>query len=56
MKNFISNQSENTLNKRLREVIRLSRELKLLVRVRLGKRAKSASTEIVPISKLASKL
>lgn len=31
MKNFISNDSSNTLNKRLREVIGLSRELKFLV-------------------------
>ena len=31
MKNFISNESNHTLNKRLREVIGLSRELKFLV-------------------------
>ncbi|MFP4203320.1 MAG: helicase-related protein [Opitutales bacterium] len=31
MKNFISNESDNTLNKRLREVIGLSAELKFLV-------------------------
>ena len=31
MKNFISNESSHTLNKRLREIIGLSRELKFLV-------------------------
>lgn len=31
MKNFISNESHNTLNKRLREIIGLSRELKFIV-------------------------
>ena len=31
MKNFISNESNNTLNKRLREIIGLSGELKFLV-------------------------
>jgi superfamily II DNA or RNA helicase/HKD family nuclease len=31
MKNFISNETSNTLNKRLREIIGLSRELKFLV-------------------------